>query len=69
MTRATLVHHKTLNLKRLLVPKEIFNLVHDSHAIQGFDRRWQRMQGMCFHKFTKLLKQYIYSFLQIIVSS
>ncbi|KAJ5203188.1 hypothetical protein N7449_005267 [Penicillium cf. viridicatum] len=51
------------NSEALYLPKsmtgEIFNLIHDSRAHQGYDRCWQRMKGICFYKGVKLLKQYI----------
>ncbi|KAJ5798847.1 uncharacterized protein N7503_006352 [Penicillium pulvis] len=38
---------------------EIFRLVHDDQAHQGFDACWQKLNGITFYKGAKLLKQYI----------
>ncbi|KAJ5752832.1 hypothetical protein N7520_008426 [Penicillium odoratum] len=38
---------------------EIFQLVHDNQAHQGFDACWQKLDGITFYKGAKLLKQYI----------
>jgi hypothetical protein len=39
--------------------KEIFKLVHDDQAHQGFNTAWQKLRGITFYKGAKLLKQYI----------
>ncbi|KAJ5986471.1 hypothetical protein N7451_010836 [Penicillium sp. IBT 35674x] len=50
--------NKSLCLPRSMT-SEIFQLVHDNQAHQGFDACWQKLNGITFYKGAKLLKQYI----------